>query len=77
MPLLDKYSTEAEVVEELRQKTGKGSKRQLRGWRAQQIGPAWRRLGKIIIYPHREFEEWLRDGIVQPARPRRASSRGR
>ena len=77
MPLLENYSTEDELVEELRKRTGKGTKRQLRYWRARRLGPPWRRLGKIIIYPHHEFGEWLRDGIVQPARPRRATTRAR
>jgi len=77
MPLLDKFATEDELIEELRKRTGKGSKRQLRNWRVKRTGPPWRYLGKTVIYPHHEFSEWLHAGIVLPVQPRRTSSRSR
>jgi hypothetical protein len=73
MSLLNNYHTEDELAAELRAKTGVGSTRQLRNWRAQRIGPPWANLGKKIVYPNDGFEEWLRAQVHQPVRSRRAA----
>jgi hypothetical protein len=73
MPLLDDYLTEDELVAELKAKTGKGTKRGLRGQRAKRTGPPWAKYGKIIIYPIPGFKDWLRAQVQQPVRSRRAA----
>jgi len=73
-PLLADYLTEHELAAELKEKTGTGSDRQLRNWRAQRIGPPWVKFGKIIIYPKNDFETWLRSQLQQPVRSRRKAA---
>ena len=73
MPLLDDYLTEDELVAELKAKTGKGTKRTARSWRARRQGPPWANLGKIIVYPTADFKAWLRAQVQQPVRSRRAA----
>jgi hypothetical protein len=74
MSLLNDYLSEDEVAGDLKQKTGQGSKRQLRNWRAQRIGPPWAILGKKIIYPIEGFKSWLRDQVQQPVRSRKRAA---
>jgi hypothetical protein len=66
MPLLDDFLTEAELVAELKAKTGKGSKRGLRDQRAKRTGPPWAKYGNLVIYPIPAFKEWLLAQIVRP-----------
>jgi len=73
MSLLAEYLTEDELAAELREKTGTGSKRMLRSWRAQRKGPAWAQLGIKIVYPIESVQGWLRDQVQQPVRSRRAA----
>jgi len=74
MSLLAKYLTEDELAAVLREKTGTGSKRMLRNWRAQRLGPAWAQLGIKIIYPNDGFKAWLQNQIVQPVRTRKRAA---
>jgi hypothetical protein len=73
MSVLDDYYTENELAELLKKKTGKGSKRGLRGWRQRRTGPPWAYLGRNVIYPKPGFGSWLRDQVQQPVRARRRS----
>jgi len=73
MSLLDDYYTEDELAAELKDKTGMGTPRQLRSWRAQRIGPAWAKIGRAIVYPKAGFETWLKAQMQQPARSRRTA----
>jgi hypothetical protein len=73
MALLEDYLTEDELAHELKEKLGKGSKRNLRKWRGDRKGPPWANLGKIIVYPVDGFQTWLRNQIQQPVRSRRAA----
>lgn len=68
MPLFDDYITETELASELREKTGKGSRRTLRKWRTQQTGPAWSYLGAKVIYSIEGVKNWLREQERQPGR---------
>jgi hypothetical protein len=77
MSLLTNYHTEAELASELKARTGIGSTRQLRVWRAQRKGPPWAYLGKTVIYPDAEFGEWLRSQMQQPLRADIRSERSR
>jgi hypothetical protein len=74
MSLLAEYLTEEELATELRSKTGKGSRRMLRSWRAQRKGPAWAQLGIKIIYPIDSIKSWLRDQVQQPIRSRKRAA---
>jgi hypothetical protein len=73
MALLDDYLTEEQLAGELKNKTGRGTKRTLRLWRARRKGPPWANLGKIIVYPTADFRAWLRAQVQQPVRSRRAA----
>jgi aromatic ring-cleaving dioxygenase len=74
MTALDKYRTEKELAERIREKTGQRSPRMLRKWRARRIGPPWVKVGKLILYPDDDFEEWLRSLVQRPVRSRRRGS---
>jgi hypothetical protein len=71
MSELDDYYTEDELAKLLKKKTGKGTKRTLRKWRQQRVGPPWAYLGRIVIYSKPHFGPWLRDQVQHPVRSRK------
>ncbi len=73
MSLLDDYYTEDELVEELRKKTKKGSKRGLRKMRQQRRGPPWAIVNRVAIYPKPGAKDWISSLIQQPVRSRRSA----
>jgi hypothetical protein len=74
LSLLEDYLTEDELAAELKAKTGIGTKRVLRKWRTQRVGPPWAKFKQIIVYPTNGFEEWLRSLVQQPARSRKRAA---
>jgi hypothetical protein len=68
MNALDKYHTEQQLIERLKEKTGHGCVRTLRSWRQRRLGPPWLKFGKTILYPDDGFEAWLRSQVQEPAR---------
>ena len=74
-PLDDYFFTSAELAKQLRKKTGTGSERMLRLWRARRIGPPWKKItNKLIVYPKAGFADWLNDEIQQPVRSRKRAA---
>lgn len=71
MNSLNKYHTEKELAQALKEKTGQGSPRTLRSWRQRRIGPPWLKVGKAVMYSDDGFETWLKSQVQQPARSRR------
>lgn len=67
MTILAEYMTEEELASDLQARTGRGSKRTLRRWRALGLGPAWGRVGATVIYPIDDARAWLRSQIQQPS----------
>jgi hypothetical protein len=66
MSIFKDFLTEDELLDEFKKKKIRiGNKRTLRGWRQQRVGP--------IVYPTDAFEAWLRAGVQQPVRSRRAA----
>jgi hypothetical protein len=74
MSLADNYFTDEELAEELHTKTGMGTTRVLRKWRAEGVGPPWAKIGRVIIYPKAAFDEWLAAKIQYPVRSRKCAA---
>jgi hypothetical protein len=53
--------TEAEVIERYRQAISPGT---LRNWRHQKIGPPFQKIGKAVLYPAAELDQWDRENTV-------------
>ena len=56
-----KYLTAEEVAERYRQEISVGT---LRNWRAMRIGPPYVKVGKAVLYPVQELDEWDRTNLV-------------
>jgi hypothetical protein len=60
--ITDNYFREGELAELLNRTT-----RTLRSWRQQRIGPPWLKPTKdLVLYPKKQFREWLEAETVQP-----------
>ena len=68
MSFLDEFLTEQQVVDELRKRTGVGTRRTLRSWRGRRVGPPWVKFGKIIIYPSEQLKTWFHNQVQHPVR---------
>jgi hypothetical protein len=73
MTILHDYRTEEELAEQLKERTGTGTIRTLRSWRAQGGGPPWAKIGRVVVYPNDGFEAWLKALIQKPVRSHRAA----
>ena len=56
-----KYLTAEEVAKRYREEISVGA---LRNWRAMRVGPAFVKIGKAVLYPIQELEEWDRMNLV-------------
>ncbi|MDF0601633.1 helix-turn-helix domain-containing protein [Psychromarinibacter sp. C21-152] len=56
-----KYLTAEEVAERYRQEISVGT---LRNWRAMRVGPPYVKVGKAVLYPVQELDEWDRTNLV-------------
>ena len=56
-----KYLTAEEVVERYREEISLGT---LRNWRAMRIGPPFVKIGKAVLYPIEELNEWDKKNLV-------------
>jgi len=66
--LREHFFTEDEVAG-----IAKRTKRTLRGWRQQRVGPPWTRLGRdVILYPKQGLLDFLGDQEVRPVQGRAA-----
>lgn len=63
-----KYLTVEEVAERYRKEISVGT---LRNWRAMRIGPPFVKIGKAVLYPVQELNEWDRKNLV-PCRDSRS-----
>jgi hypothetical protein len=64
--LLGDYWTEDGFKKEINK-----SKRTLRTWREQKIGPPYAMLGKTVIYPKPGARDWVASLVRQPLRTKR------
>lgn len=46
------------------------SKRTLKRWRVERVGPPWTRVGRRVVYRKEAVREWLRQREQRPARER-------
>jgi hypothetical protein len=51
----EKFLTPEEVVKRYRDEVSIGT---LRNWRAMRIGPTFVKIGKAVLYPVKELDEW-------------------
>lgn len=65
-----KFLTPEEVAERYRGGVSIGT---LRNWRAMRIGPAYLKVGKAVLYPVNELEEWDRKNTVACREPKGTS----
>ncbi len=56
-----RYLTAKEVAERYREEISVGT---LRNWRAMRIGPPFVKIGKAVLYPVQELDEWDRENLV-------------
>lgn len=56
-----KFLTTEEVVERYREEISIGT---LRNWRAMRVGPPFVKVGKAVLYPVQELDEWDRKNLV-------------
>jgi len=56
-----KYLTAEEVAERYREEISVGT---LRNWRAMRVGPPFVKIGKAVLYPVQELDEWDRKNLV-------------
>ncbi|MGX1101238.1 helix-turn-helix transcriptional regulator [Amorphus sp. MBR-141] len=56
-----RYLTAKEVAERYRKEISVGT---LRNWRAMRIGPTFVKIGKAVLYPVQELDEWDRENLV-------------
>lgn len=56
-----KYLTAEEVAERYREEISVGT---LRNWRAMRVGPPFVKIGKAVLYPIDELDEWDRKNLV-------------
>ncbi|MEF2073598.1 helix-turn-helix domain-containing protein [Consotaella aegiceratis] len=56
-----KYLTAEEVTERYREEISVGT---LRNWRAMRIGPPFIKIGKAVLYPIKELDEWDKRNLV-------------
>jgi|TARA_R110002020_G_scaffold27552_1_gene88793 hypothetical protein len=56
-----RYLTAKEVAERYREEISVGT---LRNWRAMRIGPPFVKIGKAVLYPVQELDEWDRKNLV-------------
>ena len=61
--LIPGYSSEADTADELGVTI-----RTLRKWRQRQVGPAWAKVGRQIIYGNESRAAWLKGQEKQPVR---------
>lgn len=64
--MIDGYLTEAQLASKLDR-----TKRTLRLWRARGLGPAYTRLGNIVVYRDEALRDWLIRNEVQPVRAKK------
>jgi hypothetical protein len=57
----EKYLTAEEVSQRYRGEISVGT---LRNWRAMRIGPTLAKIGKAVLYPVAELDEWDRKNMV-------------
>jgi hypothetical protein len=57
----NKFLTTEEVCERYRGEVSAGT---LRNWRAQRVGPTFIKVGKSVLYPVQDLEEWDRKNLV-------------
>lgn len=56
-----KYLTAEEVVERYREEISLGT---LRNWRAMRAGPPFVKIGKAVLYPVQELDDWDKKNLV-------------
>lgn len=56
-----KFLTADEVAERYRGEISVGT---LRNWRAQRIGPPFVKIGKSVLYPVQDLDEWDKKNLV-------------
>lgn len=64
-----KYLTAEEVVERYREEISLGT---LRNWRAMRVGPPFVKIGKAVLYPIEELNDWDKKNLVVCRVTRRA-----
>lgn len=64
------FLTAEEVAERYRGEVSVGT---LRNWRAMRVGPAYVKIGKAVLYPVAELEEWDRKNLVSCRAAKRPS----
>ena len=62
-----KYLTTEEVTERYRGEISVGT---LRNWRAGRVGPPFVKIGKAVLYPVQELDEWDKKNLVMCRAPR-------
>jgi len=72
MSILEGFLTEKEFVAKLRERTGKGSIRQVREWRRKRRIPFARGPSREIFLPENALVIVLEAALQQPVRSRRA-----
>ena len=60
--MTDKFLTPEEVCQRYRNEISVGT---LANWRALQIGPAFTKIGKGVLYGIEELDKWDRDNTVK------------
>jgi hypothetical protein len=68
--LIEDFYTEEQLANEINR-----SARTIARMREAGVGPPWKRLGKIIIYPKNAAKEWIHADVIDPVRNRRARTR--
>ncbi|HCY54767.1 MAG TPA: DNA-binding protein [Oceanicaulis sp.] len=67
------YLTAEEVAERYRNEISVGT---LRNWRAMRLGPSFVKIGKAVLYPVHELDEWDRKNLVTCRTPKAKTSGG-
>lgn len=57
----NKFLTTEEVSQRYRSEISVGT---LRNWRAQRVGPPFVKIGKSVLYPVQELDEWDKKNLV-------------
>ena len=70
MSALDDYLSEHELAEQIKAKVGYGSRRTLRKWREQRVGPPSVKFRNVVIYPAEGYKTWLHNQVQHPIRKR-------
>lgn len=56
-----KYLTAEEVAQRYREEISVGT---LRNWRTMRVGPPYVKIGKAVLYPIQDLDEWDRTNLV-------------